>query len=80
MLPDGRKFSGPDEFKRLLAQDTDQFATAMVSQLATYALRRVMTIDDQQQIQAIADASEQGGYTLRSVIENLITSDLFLKR
>ncbi len=80
MLPDGRKFSGPVEFKRLLAQDTDRFATAMVSQLATYALRRVMTIDDEQQVQAIANASQQGGYKLRSVIENLVMSDLFLKR
>jgi hypothetical protein len=80
ILPDGRKFSGPDEFKRLLAEDTDRFAAAMVGQLATYALRRVMTIDDQQQIQAIANASEPGGYKLRSVIENIVMSDLFLKR
>ena len=45
-LPDGRASLGPDEFKHLLVQDLDRFAGAFVEQLATFALRRVMTIDD----------------------------------
>jgi mono/diheme cytochrome c family protein len=79
-LPDGRPFRGPDEFGRLLVQDIDRFAEAFVEQLATYALRRVMTIDDAAQIRAIAAASKKDGYKLRTVVENLITSDLFQKR
>ena len=51
-----------------------------VEQLATYALRRVMTIDDAVQIKAIAQASKPGGYQLRTVIEKLVTSELFQKR
>ncbi len=79
-LPDGRAFQGPDEFKQLLVQDLDRFAEAFVEQLATYALRRVMTIDDAAQIKAIAAASKADGYKLRTVIENFVTSDLFRKR
>lgn len=79
-LPDGRTFQGPDDFKQLLAQDIDRFAEAFVEQLATYALRRVMTIDDVVQIKAIAAANKPNGYRLREVMEHLITSDLFLKR
>lgn len=77
---DGRTYQGPEEFKEHLAADIDRFAEAFVEQLATFALRRVMTIDDAPQIKAIAVASEPGGYQLRTVIENLVTSDLFQSR
>ncbi len=79
-LPDGREYSGPDEFKRLLAEDLDRFAETFVEQLATYALRRVMTIDDREQIKLIAGECKKTDYQLRTVIENLVTSKLFLKR
>jgi hypothetical protein len=79
-LPDGRAFKGPDEFRNLLVQDLDRFAEAFVEQLATYALRRVMTINDAPSIRAIAQASKKDGYKLRTVIENLVLSDLFQKR
>jgi len=79
-LPDGRKFSGPDQFKALLVEDQDRFAAAFIEQLATYALRRVVTIDDAASIQAIVAAGKQDGYRLRTVIENLVLSDLFRKR
>lgn len=79
-LPDGRSFNGVEDFKQLLTQDVDRFAEAFAEQLATYALRRVMTIDDLEQIKAITVASKSDGYKLRTVIEQLIVSDLFLKR
>jgi hypothetical protein len=79
-LADGRKFNGPEQFKALLVEDQDRFAEAFVGQLATYALRRVMTIDDAEQIRAIAQASKTDDYRLRTVIENFVLSDLFRKR
>ena len=79
-LPDGRAFHGADEFKHLLVQDIDRFAEAFVEQLATYSLRRVMTIDDGVQIKAIVQASKRDDYKLRTVIENLVLSDLFPKK
>lgn len=79
-LPDGRSFRTPEEFKALLTQDVDRFADAFVEQLATFALRRVMTLDDTGQIQTIARASRQDDYKLRTVIENFVMSDLFQKR
>jgi hypothetical protein len=80
MLPNGLPFKGPDDFKQRLAQDLDRFAEAFVEQLATFALRRVMTIDDAAQIGMIAQASKKDGYRLRTVIENLVLSELFQKR
>jgi hypothetical protein len=79
-LADGRIFDGSDEFKSLLVQDIDQFAEAFVEQLATFALRRVMTIDDTAAIKAIAQSSKKDGYRLRTVIENFVMSEMFQKR
>lgn len=79
-LPDGRAFSGPKEFKARLVEDQHRFAEAFIEQLATYALRRVMTIDDAEQIRAIAHASKKDDYRLRTVIETFVLSDLFRKR
>ncbi len=79
-LPNGRVYQGPDEFKQLLVNDVDRFAEAFVEQLATYSLRRVLTIDDTAQIKAIARASQADGYKLVTLIENLVLSELFQKR
>lgn len=79
-LPDGRPYNNAAEFKQLLAQDLDRFAEAFAEQLATYALRRVLTIDDAAQIKAIAAASKKEGYQLQTVIQNLVLSDLMRKR
>lgn len=79
-FPDGRAYRGPEEFKQVLSEDLDRFAEAFVEQLATFALRRVMTIDDAAQINSIVQANKQDGYRLRTMIEQLVMSDLFQKR
>jgi hypothetical protein len=80
VLPDGRTVSGPDEFKRLLAADPERFAKAVVEKLATFALRRAMTIDDQAAIDAIVASAKADGYRLRSLVEAVATSDLLRSR
>jgi hypothetical protein len=79
-LPDGRVYKGSEEFKHRLVEDIDRFAIAFVEQLATFALRRVMTIDDASEIREIAAASKTGSYKLQTIIEQFVMSDLFQKR
>jgi hypothetical protein len=79
-LPDGRKFAGPTEFKKLLCADVDKFNTAFIEKLATYALRRTMTIDDRDALAKIAAASKANDYRLQTVIEALVLSEMFQKR
>jgi hypothetical protein len=76
----GRCTAGPDEFKQLLAADVDAFATAFTRHLATYALRRPLTVDDAEEIAAITAACRADGYRLKSLVEAFVTSELFLKR
>lgn len=79
-LPDGRKFDNADSFKQLLAADLDEFGEAFIEKLAIFATRRVMTLADKDSIEKIAEASKSDDYRLRSVIEQLVLSDLFQKR
>jgi hypothetical protein len=79
-MADGRAYKGPEEFKQLLTQDLDRFGEAFVGQLATFALRRAMTIDDAAALKAIAHDCKKDDYRLRGVIENFVMSELFQKR
>jgi hypothetical protein len=80
VLPDGRTFAGPSEFKKLIADDDERLAEAFVEQLATYALRRVMTVDDLPQLHSIVAAAKADDYRLQSLIRGLVMSELFRRR
>jgi len=79
-LPDGRKFADADQFKKLLSADVDAFNTAFVRKLATYGLRRAMTFEDHEDLQAIAAVGKKADYEVRAIVEALVVSDLFQKR
>lgn len=79
-MADGRSYSTPEEFKRLLLDDVDAFSRAFIEKLATYGLRRTMSFDDRDELEAIAAAAREKDYRLRDIVETLVTSDLFEKR
>ena len=79
VLPDGRTFANPAEFKKLLAED-NRLAEAFLEQLATYGLRRVMTIDDLAQLRSMVESIKAGEHRLQSLIRRFVLSDLFKKR
>ena len=79
-MTDGRAYKGAEEFKQLLVQDLDRFGTAFVEQLATFALRRAMTVDDATALKAIARECKKEDYRLKTVIEQFVVSGLFQKR
>ncbi len=80
VLPDGRRFADAAGLKRLMLTDRDKFATAFTEKLATYALRRAMTFSDRDRLQRIAVQSKADGYKLATLIQTLVTSDLFQRR
>lgn len=79
-MTDGRAYKDAEEFKRLLVQDLDRFGEAFVEQLATFALRRVMTVDDAAALKTIAQNCKKDDYRLKTVIEQFVVSGLFQKR
>jgi hypothetical protein len=79
-LPDGRTFQDPAEFKRLLLADRDTVARAFIEHLCTYALRRVLTIDDRDDIAAIAAEAKKNDYRVRDIVRAVALSDLMRSR
>ena len=79
-LTDGRKFKDGVELKHLLLQDSDKFANAFLEKMATYAFRRAMAFSDRLALKKVAEESKANDYKLDSMIESLVTSEMFVKR
>jgi hypothetical protein len=79
-MPDGRKFADAAEFKKLLGADLDKFGAAFLEKLATYGLRRGMTVDDRAALAELARQGKAADYRLAALVEALAVSDLFQKR
>jgi PAS domain-containing protein len=80
VMPDGRAFTDSDQFKRLLLQDRDKVAQAFIEHLCTYALRRVLTVDDRDSIEAIVDEAKKHQYGVRDIVRAVALSELIRKR
>jgi len=79
-LPDGRSFADSVEFKRRLLEDRDAFARAFVEHLCTYALRRVLTVDDRDAVAAIVAEAAGHDYCVRDIVRAVALSDLIRNR
>jgi hypothetical protein len=80
LMPDGRAFKDANEFKRLLIKDRDKFVQAFIEHLCTYGRRRVLTVDDQDDIKAIRAEAKQNNYGVRDIIQAVALSELMRKR
>ncbi|HTN77261.1 MAG TPA: DUF1588 domain-containing protein, partial [Pirellulaceae bacterium] len=80
VLVDGRQFTDASGLKKILVADVEKFNAAYVEKLATYALRRAMTIDDREQLAKLAQHSQANEYRLATLVEALVLSDLFQSR
>ncbi len=80
VLSDGRAYNSPEEFKQLLTEDLDSFNRAFIRKLATYGLRRTISFEDEERLAVIAGQSKAAEYRVRSIVEALVTSDLFQQR
>jgi hypothetical protein len=79
-FPDGRKYADAAEFKKLMLDDLDKFQAAFLEKLATYGLRRGVTVDDRPALSALAKQGKAADYRLESIVEAFALSDLFQKR
>ncbi|QDU99253.1 DUF1592 domain-containing protein [Lignipirellula cremea] len=80
VLPDGRTFANAQEFQQLLLDDLDSFSATFMKKLATFGLRRAMTVDDEADLRQLAAACQASDYRVRDAVEAFILSDLFQKR
>ena len=79
-MPDGRAFKDAAGFKDLLLADREKFLRAFVEHLCTYALRRVLTVDDREDVRSIVEVAMQKEYQLKDIVRAVALSDLLKKR
>ena len=80
VMPDGRPFTDSVQFKQLLLEDRDKIARAFIEQLCTYSLRRVLTVDDSDDIRAIEEEAKKNDYRVRDIVRAVALSELMRKR
>jgi hypothetical protein len=79
-LPDGRKFQDIREFKELLLADEKQLARNLARQLTVYATGAPIRFADRESIEQILERASSSHYGVRSLINELVQSELFLNK
>ncbi len=76
-LPDGRQFRDGRELKRLLLADERQIARNLVRQLAVYATGAPIHFSDREDIERILDRASASRYGVRTLVHELVQSEIF---
>jgi hypothetical protein len=79
-LPDGRKFHDIREFKELLLDDEKQIARNLARQLAVYATGAPIRFADREAIERILRRASSSHYGVRSLVHELVQSELFVNK
>ena len=77
VLPDGRPFKNITEFQALVAPDTDRLLRNLARQFAIYGTGRGLSFSDRDPIAAIVAKSTAQGGGIRTLIHELVQSELF---
>jgi hypothetical protein len=77
VLPDGRAFTGIRDLKKLLLADERPLAANLVRQLTVYATGAPVRFSDRTQIEKTVDAARRSQYGLRTMVHQVVESELF---
>ncbi len=76
-LVDGRTFKDVREFKQLLLQDERAIARNLARQLITYATAAPVRFSDRAAVDRILDTAKPQGFGVRTLVHQIVQSDLF---
>jgi hypothetical protein len=76
-MPDGEPFTNIDQLKQLLLRAKPQLARAMTAKLLAYATGRAPQSADEQAVETIVKKIAEHDYGLRSLIHEIVQSELF---
>jgi Protein of unknown function (DUF1588)/Protein of unknown function (DUF1592)/Protein of unknown function (DUF1585) len=80
VLPDGRKFTGPEELRAILTGDRDAFARCLTSKLLTYGLGRGLERYDTKTVKLIASRLPAQNYRFSALVLEIVKSLPFQSR
>jgi hypothetical protein len=76
-LPDGRAYGDVKDFKRLVASDEASIARNLARQLVVFATGAPVHFSDREQVEQILQRTSADHYGVRSLVEEIVKSDLF---
>ncbi len=76
-LPDGTEITGVDGLRTALRQKEDLFLKNLAGKLLTYALGRELGVADQPTIKAAVEHTKKNDYSMRSMLQFIVTSEVF---
>lgn len=79
-LPDGSKFTGIADFKKLLLAQQDQVLRCLAEKLVTYGTGAGITFADRRNIETIVTKAKQQGSGLRTLLLEIVQSPLFQRK
>jgi len=79
-LPDGRPFKDIREFKHLLVNEDAMMARNLTRQLLVYATAAPVGFGDRPEIEKIIQRASTHQYGVRTLIEEIVQSELFTKK
>jgi hypothetical protein len=79
-LPDGRAFRDVRALKRLLLEDPTPIARNLTKQLAIYATGAPVRFSDREQIENILERTKASGHGVRSIVHELVQSEMFMEK
>jgi hypothetical protein len=80
-LPDGTTINGIKELKQyLLEHKKEQFANAVTAKLLSYALGKSLHFADNETVELLSNKFEDSDYRLASLIEEIVTSKVFMTK
>jgi hypothetical protein len=78
-LPTGEAFADIRELKALLKRDPDRVARCLAEKLLIYALGRGLGFSDRQAVEAIASRVREQNYGFRSLLQEVVASESFIR-
>lgn len=79
-MPDGEEFSGYNEFRSLVADEPRVLAKNLAEKFITYGTGAPVSFADRDAIEKIVESSAKEHYGFRSILLNVVTSELFLSK
>ncbi|RPI53649.1 MAG: DUF1592 domain-containing protein [Acidobacteria bacterium] len=79
-LPDGTKFNGPTDLRKVLRAHSDEFVTTVTEKLLTYALGRGLEAHDAPVVRKIKRDAARENHTFGALVQGIVTSTPFTMR
>lgn len=77
VMPDGRAFADIREYKTLLLEDETAMARSLTRLLLSYSIGRQSGFSDRAEVEKILTNMKADNYGLRSIINEIVTSETF---